>query len=309
MSNTGLEVLLIALGPIAVWRYSWWMLHVLRAVFYAWCAFPPLRKRADQLWRSGWRPPVVHFVLTTFKEKPEVTRAVLASVFDECRGCAAPANIIIGTGDASDEKVIEAFCAEVDHVPAKVTLVWQNQPGKRIAIGLALRALSRHGVASEDIVVFMDGDSILCPGVIQKCAPLFALRPKLGAVTTNEAVIVNGPRWMQTWLDLRFAQRRIAMQSHSLSNKVLTLTGRLSIYRAPLVVEEPFIRMVEADFLDHWLWGRFRFLSGDDKSTWYALLRDGFEMLYVPDAAAVTVENVESRPWERRRSAPQCSRP
>jgi glycosyltransferase Alg8 len=89
------------------------------------------------------------------------------------------------------------------------------------------------------------------------------------------------------------------MQSHSLSNKVLTLTGRLSIYRAPLVVEEPFIRMVEADFLDHWLWGRFRFLSGDDKSTWYALLRDGFEMLYVPDAAAVTVENVESRPWER----------
>ncbi len=299
MSKSALEVLLIALGPIAVWRYGWWILHLLRAVIYARCAFPLLRRRADELWTSGWRPPAVHFVLTTFKEKPEVTRAVLASVFDECRSCGAPANIIIGTGDASDEKVIEAFCAQIENAPAKVTLVRQTQPGKRVAIGLALRALSRQGVALEDIVVFMDGDSILCPGVINKCAPLFLLRPKLGAVTTNEAAIVNGPRWMQTWLDLRFAQRRIAMQSHSLSRKVLTLTGRLSIYRAPLVIEEQFIRMVEADYLDHWLWGRFRFLSGDDKSTWYALLRNGLEMLYVPDAAAVTIENIESHPWER----------
>jgi len=299
MPNSTLEVLLIALGPIAVWRYGWWMLHVLRAIVYARCVFPPLRRRADELWASGWRPPVVHFVMTTFKEKPEVTRAVLASIFDECRSCAAPSNIIIGTGDSADERVIEAFCAEVENAPAKVTLVRQTQPGKRIAIGLALRALSRHGVAPEDVVVLMDGDSILCPGVVEKCAPLFALRPQLGAVTTNEAAIVNGPRWMQTWLELRFAQRRIAMQSHSLSRKVLTLTGRLSVYRAPLVVEEEFIRMVEADYLDHWLWGRFRFLSGDDKSTWYTLLRRGLEMLYVPDAAAVTVENVESQPWER----------
>src|SRR5262245_54158428 len=132
MPNSTLEVLLIALGPIAIWRYGWWLLHVLRAILYARCAFPPLRKRADELWASGWRPPVVHFVMTTFQEKPEVTRAVLASVFDESRSCGARSNIIIGTGDASDERVIEAFCAEVENAPAKVTLVRQIQPGKRV---------------------------------------------------------------------------------------------------------------------------------------------------------------------------------
>jgi len=40
-----------------------------------------------------------------------------------------------------------------------------------------------------------------------------------------------------------------------------------SISKTPIVVEEEFIKAVEADYLDHWLWGRFRFLSGDDKST------------------------------------------
>jgi glycosyltransferase Alg8 len=98
---------------------------------------------------------------------------------------------------------------------------------------------------------------------------------------------------------MRFAQRRIAMQSHSLSRKVLTLTGRLSIFRGPVVVTEEFIRNVEADYLDHWLWGRFRFLSGDDKSTWFSLLARGYQMLYVPDATVLTMETIGDRPFER----------
>jgi mannuronan synthase len=56
--------------------------------------------------------------------------------------------------------------------------------------------------------------------------------------------------------------------------------------------------LVANDTLDHWLWGEFRFLSGDDKSTWYALLRVGARMLYVPDAHGTTIEHIEG-------SAPQ----
>ncbi|MFT7221768.1 MAG: glycosyltransferase Alg8 [Candidatus Azotimanducaceae bacterium] len=44
--------------------------------------------------------------------------------------------------------------------------------------------------------------------------------------------------------------------------------------------------MLEADHLEHWLWGNFRFLSGDDKSTWYYMLTQDAKMLYVPDALA-----------------------
>jgi len=53
-----------------------------------------------------------------------------------------------------------------------------------------------------------------------------------------------------------------------------------------------FIRLLEADHLNHWLWGDFRFLSGDDKSTWYYMLTIGAKMLYLPDAMVYTVEHV-----------------
>jgi glycosyltransferase Alg8 len=102
--------------------------------------------------------------------------------------------------------------------------------------------------------------------------------------------VVFGPRWVSNWLSMRFAQRRIAMQSHSLSNRVLTLTGRLSVIRARHALNPAFIELVEEDHLDHWLWGRFRFLSGDDKSTWFFLLRAGAKMIYVPDARVITIE-------------------
>src|SRR5262249_40276469 len=108
-----------------------------------------------------------------------------------------------------------------------------------------------------------------------------------------------GQCWRQSWHDLRFAQRRLVMESHSVSRKVLTLTGRLSIFRGEIVVDEDFIRTIESDNLEHWLWGRFRFLSGDDKSTWYWVLKNQYEMLYVPDAFCTTIENIEVNPYFR----------
>jgi glycosyltransferase Alg8 len=104
---------------------------------------------------------------------------------------------------------------------------------------------------------------------------------------------------MQSWLDMRFAQRHLAMQSHALSDRVLTLTGRFSVFRATHIVSHEFIRLQEADYLNHWLWGEFRFLSGDDKSTWYALLKHGVKMTYVPDASGTTIEIVDGSGYQR----------
>jgi glycosyltransferase Alg8 len=134
---------------------------------------------------------------------------------------------------------------------------------------------------------------VLAPGILRACCPLFGIDQELQAVTTDEEVICYGPQWMQSWLTMRFAQRRIAMQSHSMSNKVLTLTGRMSVFRANHLSKYNFIRMVEADSLEHWLWGKYRFLSGDDKSTWYYMLTQDAKMLYVPDALVYTIEEVD----------------
>ncbi|HRD78831.1 MAG TPA: glycosyltransferase, partial [Hyphomicrobiaceae bacterium] len=78
-----------------------------------------------------------------------------------------------------------------------------------------------------------------------------------------------------------------------------TLTGRCSMFRAEHIVSHEFIRLQEADFLDHWLWGKFRFLSGDDKSTWYTLLKYGVKMTYVPDASGTTIEVVDGSGTKR----------
>jgi glycosyltransferase Alg8 len=293
-------VLALSLGGIAAWRYCWWLTHFVRSQIYGRLVFPKLRRRAGALWSGGWRPSMIHFMVVTFREKPHVTEQMLDSILQECRTTGIPARIFVGTGDVSDERVIENHLAgQPTDLPVEVIIVRQNQPGKRFAISRVLCAISRHGIHRGDLVVFMDGDSILTGGVIEKCAPLFALNPKLGAVTTNEEAVVLGPRWMQAWWDLRFAQRRLAMQSHSLSRKVLTLTGRLSIFRAEYVVDEDFICTIEADHLNHWLWGDFRFLSGDDKSSWFWLLRNGQDMLYVPDAFAFTIESIDGNGYQR----------
>jgi glycosyltransferase Alg8 len=286
--------IIVVLGTLGTWRYSWWFTHFIRAQIYQRSVFPRTRRKADRLWNSGWRPERLYFMMTTFNEQRETTEKVILSIIREAREVSVPTTVFVGTAVSFDEEVIETtinlFAKDLD---LEVIFVRQNQQGKRIAMGLALRAMSRKEVASDSPVVFMDGDSILAPGCLRKCLPIFHLYPKVHALTTNEKSIVFGHNWMQKWFDLRLAQRHMVMHSHALSKKVLTLTGRMSIFRAAKTVEAGFISMVESDNLNHWLWGRFRFLSGDDKSTWYWLVRERAQMLYIPDALVYTVDHVD----------------
>lgn len=291
----------LALGGIAIWRFGWWFNHGMRAVIYSRAHYPRLRRLADDAWARGDRPKHVHVMMTTYKEKTDVTLLVMESIVREFRATGLSATIWLGSGDDSDEITIANYLDEhASDLDMELVVARQWKGGKRYAIGAALRAMRLSGtVNGDDAVVFMDGDSIWAPGILQKCASLFFVDRDLQALTTDEEVIVHGPRWQEIWLRMRFAQRRIAMQSHALAGKVLTLTGRLSLFRAHHVIEPAFIRQVEEDYLDHWLWGRFRFLSGDDKSTWYYMLTQGAKMMYVPDALAITIEHVEGDGRER----------
>jgi mannuronan synthase len=288
------------IGILGIWRYLWWLNHWLRALVFEKVTYPRMRDRAAAIWESGWRPRHIHIQMTTFREHREISEAVIRALCNEIRDAGMPATIWLGSSEASDENKIARHLKLVGaDLDITLRIIRQNQPGKRVAIALILRAMSREGLGRNDIVVFMDGDFVLHPGAIRKCFPLFALDPDLHALTTDEHVLVKGPAWMQSWLNMRFAQRRMAMQSHALSNRVLTLTGRFSVFRATHIVSHDFIRLQEADFLHHWLWGTFRFLSGDDKSTWYTLLKHGVKMTYVPDAAGTTIEVVEGTGYTR----------
>ncbi len=281
-------------GILGIWRYTWWGTHWLRARIYQHVTYPRMAARAKAVWDSGWRPRHIHIQMTTFREHREISEAVIRAIVAEVREAGVPATLWLGSSEPADEQKIARHLRLVGNdCDITLRIIRQNQPGKRVAIALILRAMSRAGLGRDDLVIFMDGDFVYHPGLVRKCFPLFALDTDLHALTTDEHVIVKGPWWMQSWLNMRFAQRRLAMQSHALSDRVLTLTGRCSIFRAEHITSHEFIRLQEADFLDHWLWGRFRFLSGDDKSTWYTLLRKGVRMTYVPDASGTTIEVVE----------------
>lgn len=135
------------------------------------------------------------------------------------------------------------------------------------------------------MIVFMDGDIQLAPKALERTIPFFFAQPDLGALTTNNLAVVSGDDWAKEWYDLRYAQRDLLMSSLGLSSRLLVLTGRFSVFRADLATKSSFIEIVERDQLDHWRFGRFKFLSGDDKSTWFWLLKHGYRTLYVPDVS------------------------
>ena len=232
------------MGVLGIWRYGWWLNHWIRAIIYERIAYPRIRARADAIWDSGWRPDRVHVLMTTIREERTTAEAVARSICPEVRDIGRPATVWLCSSELEDEQtLINHFRLVGADLDIELRIIRQNQPGKRIAIALLLRAMSREGLGKNDIVAFMDGDFVLDKGCLSLCLSMFAADPELHAVTTDEDVVVVGPKWMQSWLSMRFAQRRLAMQSHALSNRVLTLTGRFSVFRATHIVSNEFIRL------------------------------------------------------------------
>jgi glycosyltransferase Alg8 len=127
---------------------------------------------------------------------------------------------------------------------------------------------------------------------VAQAAPFFT-DTGMGAITTDERVEIRSTdlALFRDWFALRFNQRQVMMSSMGLSQRVLTLTGRMSVVRADLATNPDFVAQVQSDFIDHWRLGRVNFLTGDDKSTWFWLLKNGYKMGYLPDVASLSMES------------------
>jgi glycosyltransferase Alg8 len=285
---------LFAFSVIGVWRLGWLIVNATRALVYQRRRFPQLRQQADALGEQG-RPTELYVLVTSYKMKPEVTRSVFQALFAEAAAYACPTTIVVSLA-SQDEAALVKDLFERSEAPASLALVLQIQRGigKRDAMAEILRSIARRRPAPGAVVAFMDGDTLVTPRTLAKCLPLFRSRPDLGALTTDERAITGGSIWAREWFDLRFAQRHTAMSSVSLSDRVLTLTGRLSFVRAELALCKSFIEIIEKDILNHWRHGRIELLTGDDKSTWFWVLRAGWAMLYVPDVQVFTYDELPS---------------
>ncbi|MEZ5667945.1 MAG: glycosyltransferase [Alphaproteobacteria bacterium] len=280
----------LLLGGVGLWRYSWGALHFVRSLIYRLMVFPRWRRAADAI-AATRLPPHIYLLVTSFRIDSETTRRVYRSVIEEAVRYGAPATVVASVVEMADQRLMKALFNSL-RPPAHVRLICVRVAGtgKRDGLASAFRAISMHRPPPGAIAAVIDGDSMLTPGLLAKCVPFFALRPKLGALTTDEICEVEGRPVFRNWYSMRFAQRHIGMSSVGLSRRVLTLTGRMSMFRADLLTDPTFIAAVEMDWIDHWRLGRFRFLTGDDKSSWFWMLKRGYEMLYIPDALVVTIE-------------------
>lgn len=295
--------ILVALGGIGCWRWGWFILQSLRAVIYRYWRYPAIRREAIAAVARRGPVPELTILAVTYKEKRWITNAVFESVYRELStvsGLRRRAKIVIATGCDADDEALRAIHArqsealspvDAAHWPPELVLL-RGDTGKRPAIASALAVINAGQPSPDGVVIFMDGDTVMQPGMLSKTLPIFRLEPVVSAVTTNEDGWVLGPRWFAEWISLRFGLRHRTMCSIALSGKLLCLTGRLSAFRAEVTSDPTFVEQVHRDSIHHWLWDSFDMLSGDDKSTWYWLAARGKRMLYVPDAMATTLEVV-----------------
>ncbi len=184
---------------------------------------------------------------------------------------------------------------------------WKGQK-KRYAMGIALRAFQHIDFPDNSVLWLMDGDSQVTSGVLKKCSSIME-STQCHAITTNEKVnFVDrkttglGGKILSRWFSLHMAKRHIQMSAQSYGEKLSVLTGRFSGIRWEIAKIPDFSQIVQTDVCWSIIWGKIPLLSGDDKSTWFAIFkylkitnRLPVKMLYVPDAKVISLENIISQ--------------
>ena len=275
------------------WRNLWAVWITLRAQRFRRKLWPQKRRAADKIWQEGWRPARLHVQITACFEAPEITRRAIFELVRQIQQENIAATLYYGTTSAYDEAILAQFVDEARQgavgLDLELVFIRLRDSGHDVPMGDVLREIRRWGAQENDLILFLDDDTILGPRTLQKTLPLFAADPALQLATTDQAAICIGPDWVCDWLRLRFAQRRQELSAQSLSGRFLPLSGRVRFLRAGAVLDEGFIRQQEQK--QRRLRGaqkHFR-LSVVDALTWVHLLRNQGHMSFVPDVSVISI--------------------
>jgi glycosyltransferase Alg8 len=274
---------LMTLGAIAAWRYSWAAINLMRAFAYQFGIFPDLRRSLP----VGVNASHIYVVVLSYRMGAEINAAVYGALIRDLKRHGRPATIVACISDQTDVEVLEALRGLGK---VRVIALKQSNKGKRDAMERGLALLARDNPPPGAIVALMDGDTVVPEGTFDRTVPFLVADLELGALTTDNVPLVAGTSIVREWYRLRMRTRHASMSSLSLSERVLVLTGRFSLFRAEIALMPGFIAAVGHDNSYHWRLGRIGMLTGDDKSTWFWTLRHGWKMLYVPDVAVCCLE-------------------
>jgi glycosyltransferase Alg8 len=294
--HPGTGAFIFVLGWIGVWRWSWGGLHLCRSIWYRRRVFPRWRAQADRLAGSATATellaPEAFIVVTSYRIPAATSIAAFTAAIAEARRYPNPVTIVAAVVEMAELRLVKDLFRRLAPPPrVRLILVRGKATGKRDALARALRAVARTAPPPVSVVVVQDGDTVLPPGCLAAIVPFFRLLPALAALTTDEDCLVpDGGVAMRAWHRLRFAQRHLLMSSLALSRRLITITGRMSAYRASIATDPTFIELIADDHMDHWRFGRLRLLTGEDKSAAHWLLAHGLAALYVPDVKVLTIE-------------------
>ncbi len=282
---------IFVIGGIGIWRYSWAFTHYCRASYFKFVVFPKIRKKAEA---ENPQVPYYFFVVASYQISAGMNAAVYGRLLEEIADNGGRAMIVAGVTDPADVKVLQQVLLKHRERAPNVVLVpiYQSGKGKREIVAEALDFIATRPRVPGSQVVLMDGDTLLGRGCLKKAASVLQSNPDLGAVTTENIPMVKGSMLHREWYRLRMAQRAILMSSLSLSRKVLVLTGRLSFFRVEIALQPDFIASIRSDSVNHWRLQRISLLTGEDKSTWYCVLKKGWNMMFIPDAVAHPLEEM-----------------
>jgi len=293
------QKLIFIIAIVGIWRYTWFVLNISRAYIYKNHKFKRIRQ-AEEEGGEELDPEHLFLLITTFRISTSVTVKVYREAIKDAIRSGYDVTIIASIVEMSEERLVRKIFLNLQP-PENIKLVITRikGTGKRDALAAGYRVVANTPInLARSVVAVIDGDSIISEGLLRKCSRLFGLDPELGGLTTDEdAQLPTKPQTLHEhiydqWYKMRFAQRNISMSSISLSDRILTLTGRMSMMRANIVAEKDFIGTVQLDHIKHWRLGTFGFLTGDDKSSLYSIMKDGWKMLYVPDVMVNTVEEL-----------------
>ncbi|MGB0968470.1 MAG: glycosyltransferase, partial [Halocynthiibacter sp.] len=262
-----------------------------RAIIYRRIIWPIRKRRVHKRYRDEGTVSHAYFMVTTYLVETEVSVMVYKQLFNAAANAVGGATVVASVVYGADERLIRQIYDSHSRDLSNVRLIIDRIPskGKRDAIAKALNIIRTFNPTHRDICVFVDGDTVVPDNIVSESAPVLT-EPGVGALTTDEGVLIEKKNLFRDWFVLRFNQRQVMFCSQGLSKHVLTLTGRMSVFRADLATTPSFIEGIDHDTIQHWRLGEIVFLTGDDKSTWYWLLKNGYEMWYLPDARSWSVE-------------------
>ena len=294
------QTFVLIVGAVGIWRYSWGACHFVRSLYYRKVTFPRLH-RARENWLGHFEDaphdkPPVYIIITAYRIPISTLRIIFEGAFLEAINYRAPVTIVASVVEIGDQRMIKQLFSQLQP-PEQVRLIFTriSGTGKRDGLATALTVVSRRAPPANAAVIVMDGDAILPVGALDKTVPFLQFMPEIGGITTDEDAIVRGSGLLNCWHRLRFAQRQILMCSMGLSKRLLTMTGRMSVYRASIACNPGFIDQIRNDEIEHWRLGRIKLVTGEDKSTWFWLLKNQIGMLYVPDLRIMTIEHPPSQ--------------